>query len=134
MPLTDHLHTSSCPRTLAQERAIARLVTEREVKEMQQQHQEKEEIYREKAREINEKCVMGDNRIKELQEKVRQRQRDWSPDRICRGIAAWFWRTGWSSSFRPRYLRRDGENEPNGCGIPVSLTVDTSFANVGCTN
>lgn len=37
---------------------------------MEQQHAEKIRTYREKAREINEKCVIGDNRIKELQGRV----------------------------------------------------------------
>lgn len=54
-----------------QDRAIARLATEREVKELQQQHEEKLKMYRQKEREINEACDIVDNRIKELQERVR---------------------------------------------------------------
>lgn len=54
-----------------QDRAIARLATEREVKELEAQHEEKMQIYQAKATEINEKCVLGDQRIKELQDRVR---------------------------------------------------------------
>lgn len=41
------------------------------MKELEQQHEEKMKIYRTRAREINEKCVIGDQRIKELQDRVR---------------------------------------------------------------
>lgn len=54
-----------------QDRAIARLATEREMNKMQEEHEEKIKIYKEKAREIHEKCVIGDNRIKELRLEVR---------------------------------------------------------------
>lgn len=64
-----HAGVDVCVRV--QDRAIARLSTEKEFKELKAQHDERVKTYEERAREINEKCVIGDNRIKELQERVR---------------------------------------------------------------
>eukprot|EP00752_Nemacystus_decipiens_P013790 g12243.t1 len=55
-------------QTLLEDREIARLATEMEVKELKAQHEEKLRIYRDKARKIHEQCSVGDNRIKELQD------------------------------------------------------------------
>ncbi len=55
-----------------QDRAVARLETERMVKRMIQEHEEKMQVYKTKSREIDEKLTMKDKQVKELTIRVRK--------------------------------------------------------------
>lgn len=56
-----------------QDRAVARLETERKVKRMIQEHEQKMQEYEEKSREIDARLTLKDKEVKELTIRVRQR-------------------------------------------------------------
>eukprot|EP00903_Cladosiphon_okamuranus_P016052 g14820.t1 len=69
-------HAANETQTLLENRAIARLATEVEAKEIVQQHEEKLKMYRIMEIESKEACVIGDNRIKLLQERQERTNED----------------------------------------------------------